>query len=209
MFRVTAVGMTALLTLIGAAHPGFALERLQDGTSIRPDDVRRLEALDLSYGTALRQALTGGDYDTVQAVISALRGTPRAAQEVTLASLAGDWQCNMTKIGGISPGVAYPPFRCEIRQDGDQLTFEKLTGSQLTRGTLHHDGGRIVYLGTEYIRGSTPPAYADLPVEAPKNSGEQFFPDAGILEVVSDKQARIILPQPHLESEMNVLTLTR
>ncbi|WP_312527521.1 DUF4893 domain-containing protein [Paracoccus sp. (in: a-proteobacteria)] len=197
---------SATLALTG---PVRASERLQDGTQIRSDDVRRLASLDLSYGTALRQAFNDGDNETVFALIAALRGAPEAPQDVKTDELVGQWQCNMTKVGGNLPGVIYPPYRCEIRQEDGKLVFEKQTGSQLTRGTLHRDGDRIVYLGTDYIRGSNPPAYHELPDQIDTRTGEQFFPDAGVFEVMSKTHARIILPQPHLESEMNVLNLTR
>lgn len=184
-------------------------ETLRDGTPIRADDAQRLASLEASYGQALRQALNEANDETVFAIIASLRGQPRPVADGDMAELVGEWKCNMTKIGGISPGVIYPPYRCEIRAEGDALVFEKQTGSQLTRGTLHRDGDRIVYLGTDYIRGSTPPAYAELPAEINPKSPEQFFPDAGILEVTGPKQARIVLPQPYVESELNVLQLAR
>ena len=215
MVRVFAAGYAAVFCMTAGLATGFApgealaLGKLQDGTPIRPDDARRLEGLDLSYGKALRQALNDADDQTIFAIIAALRGQPQPVDHAEIASLVGQWQCNMTKIGGVTAGVIYPPYRCEIRKEGEDYVFEKQTGSQLTQGTLHYDGTRIVYLGTDYIRGTNPPAYDQLPSKADPTSVTQFYPDAGILEVTGPAQARIILPEPHLESDLNVLTLTR
>lgn len=224
MYRVLTAGCALALgfTLSGfaglsvEAAPGAApqsdapkFETLRDGTPIRADDAERLDALDLTYGEALRQALNEGNDETIFAIVAALRGRPQTVDDGALAGLVGEWKCIMTKIGGVTPGVIYPPYRCEIRVEGDALVFEKQTGSQLTRGTLHRDGDRIVYLGTDYIRGSTPPAYEDLPSRIDPKSLEQFFPDAGLLEVTGPRQARIVLPKPYVESELNVLQLAR
>ncbi|AGT08684.1 DUF4893 domain-containing protein [Paracoccus aminophilus] len=218
MFRVWVGGIipAATVAVLSLIDPALATEARQnetlpDGTAIRAEDVARLSEENLLevYGSALRQVLQSADSATLGVVTSALRGAPLPADDAALAALAGDWQCNMTKLGGIAPAVVYPPFRCRITADGNALAFEKLSGSQLTRGTLHRDGDRILYLGVDYIRGDTPPSYAEMPATIPDPAARSSFPDVGILEILSPKQARIVLPQPYLESTMNVLSLSR
>ena len=51
----------------------------------------------------------------------ALRGAAQAADSDSVAALAGDWSCRMTKIGGLQASVSYPPFRCAITRDGTAL----------------------------------------------------------------------------------------
>ena len=114
----------------------------------------------------------------------------------------------MTKIGGLQASVSYPPFRCAITRDGTALRFEKLTGSQRTSGTLHHDGGVWVYLGSTFVAGEAPRPYADFPDDM-DTQGTETLPDVGVLEPIDADRARILFPLPYRESVLNVLTLTR
>ncbi|MFD1881486.1 DUF4893 domain-containing protein [Paracoccus pacificus] len=187
------------------AAPALA-DTLGDGTEIRAEDAVRLEMLNEFAGRAFRQALGGGSEPDVLALTQAMRGTPR---DIDPGALVGDWSCQMMKLGDISPLVVYSPFKCRIEKDGDKVLFRKLTGSQQTRGSLHPDGDRIVYLGTSYIQGDTPVDYADLPANVDSASQPQRLPDVAVLESVSDNHARLIFPDPLLESDMNILDLRR
>lgn len=175
---------------------------------IRPDDRARLDQLETAMGRALRQVLaTGSDEDVVIAT-DALRGPAMPADSVQAGSLAGDWRCSMVKMGGTLPLVAYPPFRCRIEAEGNLLRFEKLTGSQRTKGTVRAMDGRWVYLGSTFVQGETPRPYADFPPEFDTQAGETL-PDVGVLEVTGEGRARLVLPLPYRESVLNVLVLTR
>ena len=175
---------------------------------IRPDDQTRLDRLDAAMGRALRQVLaTGSDEDLVIAT-NALRGPAMPADPAQAGTLAGDWRCRMVKIGGNLPLVAYAPFRCRIEAEGDALRFEKLTGSQRTRGTIRARDGRWVYLGSSFVQGESPRRYEDFPAEI-DTSASETLPDVGVLEVTGEGQARLILPLPYRESVLNVLVLTR
>lgn len=197
-----------LAALAGAlAMPAMA-ETLGDGTAIRPEDAARLEALDRATGAALRAALGQGTAQQAADAAEALRGAARPADHVDPSALAGVWSCKMTKIGGNLPSVSYPPFRCEIGADEGQFHFDKLTGSQRTRGTIHRDGDAWVYLGSSFVVGEQPKTYADFPTEMDTRATETL-PDVGVLEVLGPNSARILFPLPYRESVLNVLTLTR
>lgn len=196
----TAVAPLPLLAQTGVGGQGHA---------IRADDQARLDALDLSIGEAMRQVLAEGSDDQVALAVRALRGTGgTASNEADPAALAGDWDCRMTKIGGNLPAVSYPPFRCRIGAAGGVLQFEKLTGSQRTRGVIQRDGDRWIYLGSTFVVGEQPRDYADFPAEV-STEGTETLPDVGVFEVTGPAAARITFPQPYRESILNVLTLTR
>lgn len=174
----------------------------------RPDDRARLDQLDTAIGRALRQVLAEGSEADLAAATAALRGAALPAEQVTVEALAGDWQCRMTKIGGILPLVEYPPFRCRIELRDGVLHFDKLTGSQRSSGTLQILDGAWVYLGSTFVQGEAPLPYRDFPAELDTSAGETL-PDAGLLEITGPGRARLLLPLPYRESLLNVLTLTR
>lgn len=188
-----------------AAAEEQAQRQLPGGSMMRADDYRRLVDIDRSAGLALRQALAGGAAADVQALTAAMAGTALSPEDGA-EHLQGDWSCQMMKLGKIGPLVVYPPFSCRIGADG---AFEKLTGSQRTAGTILRWEGQLIYLGAAYIAGDTPPAYADLPDQVDIQATPQIVPDAGIVEVTGPDRARILFPQPWLESDMNLLSLTR
>lgn len=200
---MTRLALAAVLSLLPLT--ATAADPLADGTRIRPEDAARLEALDRATGAALRQALGQGSAAQAADAADTLRGAALAA---TPEALVGDWSCRMTKIGGLQASVSYPPFRCAITRDGTALRFEKLTGSQRTSGTLHHDGGVWVYLGSTFVAGEAPRLYADFPDDM-DTQGTETLPDVGLLEPIDADRARILFPLPYRESVLNVLTLTR
>lgn len=200
---MTRLALAAVLSLLPLT--ATAADPLADGTRIRPEDAARLEALDRATGAALRQALGQGSAAQAADAADTLRGAALAA---TPEALVGDWSCRMTKIGGLQASVSYPPFRCAITRDGTALRFEKLTGSQRTSGTLHHDGGVWVYLGSTFVAGEAPRPYADFPDDM-DTQGTETLPDVGVLEPIDADRARILFPLPYRESVLNVLTLTR
>lgn len=200
---MTRLALAAVLSLLPLT--ATAADPLADGTRIRPEDAARLEALDRATGAALRQALGQGSAAQAADAADTLRGAALAA---TPEALVGDWSCRMTKIGGLQASVSYPPFRCAITRDGTALRFEKLTGSQRTSGTLHHDGGVWVYLGSTFVAGEAPRPYADFPDDM-DTQGTETLPDVGVLEPIDADRARILFPLPYRESVLNVLTLNR
>ncbi|AXI41533.1 DUF4893 domain-containing protein [Sulfitobacter sp. SK011] len=173
-------------------------------TTLRPEDAARLDDFATAAGGAILQALSGGAPADVSALTQALSGTPQIAFDETL---NGDWSCRTMKLGGLSPLVVYSPFKCRFGIENDGFTFEKLTGSQRTKGKVTFRDGRAVYVGVGFVAGVTPPAYADLPPDFRSDGSVQT--DVAILERISPTRARLMFPSPAVESDFDILELTR
>ncbi|MDO5646509.1 DUF4893 domain-containing protein [Paracoccus sp. (in: a-proteobacteria)] len=191
-----------------AAFPAWAQtdhsRALPDGTSLRADDLNRLTNLNGSLGGALRQSFASGDPAAVGLLTYALSGKavpPAQAQ----GWLSGEWNCQMMKLGGGIGLTVYQPFRCHAGMN----SFEKLTGSQRTVGKTYIWKDQLIYVGTGFIAGDTPPPYAHLPEAFDHRISPQRAPEVGVIEMISPNQGRIIFPAPYLESHTNVLFLTR
>ena len=171
---------------------------------VRPADAPRLEAFNAALGRALAQALAGGAPEDVALLTAALAGEPGAPDP------AGDWSCRTLKLGGLLPLVAYAPFRCRIEETAPGAwTLEKLSGSQRLRGTIRLEDGRALYTGVGFVEGGPAAAYEDLPEDqAPVERG-QTHAQVGLFEQAGPDQARLLLPRPLLESDFDILWLTR
>ncbi|MBW7056693.1 DUF4893 domain-containing protein [Paracoccus bogoriensis] len=202
--KKTDLAALATAALLGAL-PAHAIELADLSNEIRPDDRARLELFDETAGRALMGALAAGDGGDVGVMVAGLAGEPLPPLGAAL-MLEGDWSCRVLKLGGGLPLVAYQPFRCRVGADG---SFEKLTGSQRMRGRIGLVDGEVIYLGTAFVAGETPPDYADLPPEIDPGATPQFMPEVGRVQIVDGNAARIILPMPHLESDLNIVLLSR
>ena len=171
---------------------------------MRPQEEVRLAALDETAGRALRAALAGGSRGDVDLLQEAMAGTPLAPIETTL---AGDWSCRTLKLGGLTPLTAYAAFDCRITADGDGFTLEKLTGSQRTTGRISARDGTMVYLGNGFVEGTDPIAYDDLDPDFPGDGSLQ--PQVGLVEQPGPDRIRILFPAPVVESDLDILYLTR
>lgn len=172
---------------------------------IRPDDRARLDEAQAGVAAALLGAFRDGAPADVAVLTSALSG-PALPAEQALDLLPGEWNCRVIKVGGLLPLTVYQPFRCVAGPDG---SFQKITGSQRKTGTVGLVDGRLVYLGTGYIAGDPPVDYADLPAQTEPAADPQRIPEAGLVEMVDDRTGRIIFPRPALESDLDLLLLTR
>lgn len=195
-----APALAAGLTWAAAAEP---LAPIED--RLRPDDVERLSQREAVLGRTLLGAFAEGAPEDVQIVVEGLSGPALPAAEAA-AVMAGDWSCRVVKLGGILPLTAYAPFRCRIGADG---SFEKLTGSQRMIGQIGLRGEQMVYAGTGFIAGDTPPPYAELPADVDVTANPQRVPEVGVVEFTGADKGRMILPLPHLESDLNLLLLSR
>ncbi|MFC0200451.1 DUF4893 domain-containing protein [Paracoccus rhizosphaerae] len=172
---------------------------------IRADDRDRLKHLDEVAGRTLRSALAMADPADLDVLAAGLRGAPLPVDKAA-SILPGEWSCRMLKLGRNLPLVVYQPFRCRIGGDG---SFRKLTGSQRIIGQIGMLEGHQTYIGTGFIAGDEPVPYGKLPQQVDPAAIPQRVPEVGVVEVVSPTEARILLPLPVLESDLNLLLLRR
>ena len=171
---------------------------------VRAADEARLDAFDATVGAALLEAFAGGargDLDLLQEVLA---GQPLSPLTTTL---PGEWDCRTLKAGGLTALTAYAPFACTITADGTGFVIEKTTGSQRLTGRIDLVDGRMILTGTGYVDGTGPIAYADFP---PENASDgTLWPVVGIVEQPAPDRIRILMPQPVLESDLDILDLRR
>jgi hypothetical protein len=190
--------LTALLALVLATGTDAA------EITLRPQEQSRLARFDEIAGKALLEAMAGGAPGDVAALSKALSGTPQVAFDE---SLSGDWTCRTMKLGGATPLVVYTPFRCRLTFLGDGYSFEKLSGSQRTKGKISLRSGGAVYVGVGFVADQTPPDYAELEPDF-EGTGE-VQPDIAVFQRVSPTRARLMFPAPVVESDFDILELTR
>ena len=171
---------------------------------VRAADQARLDAFDATVGAALLEAFAGGargDLDLLQEVLAGAAIAPLAT------TLPGDWDCRTLKAGGLTALTAYAPFACTITADGAGFVIEKTSGSQRLTGRIALIDGRMVLTGTGYVDGTGPIAYDDFP--AANDSDGTLWPVVGIVEQPDPDRIRILMPQPVLESDLDILDLRR
>ena len=171
---------------------------------LRPQEQSRLARFDEIAGAALLQALQTGSEADVSNLATALSGEPKVAFDQ---GLSGDWSCRTMKLGGATGLVVYTPFDCRLTFQNNGYVFEKLSGSQRTKGFIEMRNGRAVYVGVGFVAGETPRVYADL---LPDFEGDGTIqPDIAMFERVSNTRARLMFPAPVVESDFDILELTR
>ena len=67
--------------------------------------------------------------------------------------------------------------------------------------------GQAIYLGTGYVAGVNAPNYDDLPPDFTSDGSIQA--QVAIFERVSENSARLMFPFPAVESDFDILWLTR
>ena len=169
-------------------------------TAATEDDRRRLRDWREAWQAALDDAR--GQYGAEIAQEGALL-EPDAALDDPLPP-AGDYNCRTIKVGTPSDDllsyIAYPPFRCRIRNQGGRISFTKLTGSQRPIGRLFPDNERrMVFLGTMELGDET---------RAYQYGLDQERDMVGVLERVGERRWRLVFPYPHFESLLDVIELT-
>ena len=115
----------------------------------------------------------------------------------------GMYRCRVIKLGAKAPGmldyVTYPYFSCRVQQERDLQGFAKLTGSQRPMGLLFpSDALRQVFLGTLVLGDER---------RAMQYGRDRERDVAGFVERIGSDRWRLILPQPHFESRLDVLEL--
>jgi len=165
-------------------------------------DANRLSKLEEAKSRALSEAAAGSDMGTIHSVLDP------EARSLSADLLKGSWRCRTIKIGGMTPDVVYSWFHCRIRENGDGLTFEKVSGSQRVSGQLYaNETGGYVLLGAFAVDGETPHAYSGNGASA----GAVATPDdaVGLLQGTGERSARIEFPYPVQESTFDVIELKR
>jgi hypothetical protein len=196
--------MRACQTLLLIAASVLAATAAQAGWQDRvsPSDANRLVKLEEAKAKALSEAATGPDMGVIHGVLD-----PEAVS-LSADALKGSWRCRTIKIGGMTPDVVYSWFHCRIRENGEGLTFEKISGSQRVSGQLYaNESGGFVLLGAFAVKGEKPHIYSGNGASA----GAMATPDdaVGLLEGTGSHSARIEFPYPVQESTFDVIELKR
>jgi hypothetical protein len=115
----------------------------------------------------------------------------------------GMYRCRVIKLGAKDPGnlnfVTYPPFTCRVHAQRTLQRLTKLSGSQRYVGLIFPgDAIRNVFLGTLVL--------------GDEQRALQYQQDdkrdvAGYLERIGSNRWRLIMPQPHFESRLDVMEL--
>ncbi len=117
---------------------------------------------------------------------------------------AGSYRCRVTKLGakrtGLLSYVAYPAFSCTIADEGEVMSFAKLSGSQRPVGLIFPgQGPRRIFLGTLVLGDET---------RALEYGQDPLRDMAGAVERIGPDRWRLILPYPNYESIIDVIELT-
>lgn len=200
--KAEVLALFVLLCVAGAANAGWR-------ENASPFDAQRLDQIAQARNKALALAHAGGKAADLAAIDSILYARPVTA---TAGALTGTWSCRIMKLGGLTPEIVYTWFRCRIAEKNGKLTFEKLTGSLRTSGTLYPAGQGFVYLGASYVgtgygRPEKRPVYSGTGAAA----GAPATPDdqIGLLSLLADGRARLEMPYPVQESVFDVIELKR
>src|SRR5438270_6637343 len=167
---------------------------------ISENDRTRLRDWRSSFVDALaaaRKAGHGADIDREGALLN-----PDAA----LAGPAipnGMYRCRVIKLGAKEPGnldfVAYGGFTCRVRPERTLQRLGKLSGPQRYVGLIFPaDAIRSVFLGTLALTDE------DRVLQYGQDEQRDV---AGYLERIAPNRWRLVMPQPHFESRLDVMEL--
>jgi hypothetical protein len=167
---------------------------------ISENDRVRLRDWRKSFETALKAARTAGHSAEIAREGALL--DPDAA----LAGPAvpnGEYRCRVIKLGAKDPGsldyVSYPGFLCRVTADHQLQRLAKLNGSQRYVGLIFPDDAiRSVFLGTLVLGDER---------RALQYGQDQQRDVAGYVERIGPNRWRLVLPNPHFESRLDVMEL--
>lgn len=113
------------------------------------------------------------------------------------------FRCRVIKLGGKTETnlsyVSYPAFTCRVKAERDLQRFNKFNGSQRYVGLIFpFDSIRQVFLGTLVL--------------ADERRALQYGQDetrdiAGYVERIGPNRWRLLMPKPHVESQLDVMEL--
>jgi hypothetical protein len=115
----------------------------------------------------------------------------------------GMYRCRVIKLGAKNPAnlnyVAYPAFTCRVRAEHSLQRLTKLSGSQRYVGLLFPgDAIHQVFLGTLVLGDER---------RALQYGQDDTRDVAGFLERIGPSRWRLLMPQPHFESQLDVMEL--
>ncbi len=115
----------------------------------------------------------------------------------------GMYRCRVIKLGSQPPAsrdyLATPPNTCRIRAERDLQRLAKLSGDQRYVGLIFPgDAIRQVFLGTLVLGDER---------RALQYGQDQRRDVAGYIERIGAKRWRLVMPQPHFESRLDVMEL--
>jgi hypothetical protein len=117
----------------------------------------------------------------------------------------GSYRCRVIKLGaqplaqGMSDFVSYPGFTCQVRGERGLQRLTKLSGAQRYVGLIFPvDAIREVFLGTLVLGDER---------RAMQYRQDQARDVAGYVERIGTNRWRLVMPQPHFESRLDVMEL--
>jgi hypothetical protein len=115
----------------------------------------------------------------------------------------GMYRCRVIKLGGKDAGnldfVSYPAFDCRVHSERQLQRLAKLGGAQRYVGLIFPgDAIRNVFLGTLVLGDER---------RALQYGQDEQRDVAGYVERIGGNRWRLLMPQPHFESKMDVMEL--
>ena len=115
----------------------------------------------------------------------------------------GLYRCRVIKLGAKEAGnldfVSYPGFTCRVRGERQLQRLAKLSGSQRYVGLIFPgDAIRSIFLGTLVLGDER---------RALQYGQDQQRDVAGYVERIGPSRWRLVMPQPHFESRLDVMEL--
>ena len=115
----------------------------------------------------------------------------------------GLYRCRVIKLGAKEAGnldfVSYPGFTCRVRAERQLQRLAKLSGSQRYVGLIFPgDAIRSIFLGTLVLGDER---------RALQYGQDQQRDVAGYVERIGLSRWRLVMPQPHFESRLDVMEL--
>jgi hypothetical protein len=175
------------------------------------------------WTTAWREAVTANDENRLRdwrksftAALAAARKSGHSAEIAAEGPLLdpdaalgpppipnGSHRCRVIKLGAKSQGmldyVAYPAFPCRIAPERGIQSFSKLGGSQRIVGLVFSgDAMRQVLLGTLALGDEQ---------RAMQYDQDETRDVAGFIERIGPNRWRLVMPEPHFESRLDVMEL--
>lgn len=167
---------------------------------ISENDRVRLRDWRQTFESALTAARKSG-YGTQLAAEGALLDPDAAIASPSIPN--GMYRCRVIKLGAKEAGnldfASYGPFSCRVRQERALQRLAKLSGPQRYVGLIFPgDAIRSVFLGTVVFADET---------RALQYGQDQLRDVAGYVERIGPNRWRLIMPQPHFESRLDVMEL--